>query len=328
MDKIRQEDIDNIIRAGGDMWEKFSGCRVLVTGAAGLIGSYLVATLLRIPSCKVVALVRDKNKIDHKDLEVIEQDVCEPILIDGNVDYIIHAASQASPKYIANDPVGTMLPNIIGTNNLLSLARRSKSKGFLLVSGGEVYGTGQLNTPTKESGYGALDPMAVRSCYAESKRAGEALCACYKAQYGINTIVARLAHTYGPGVKRDDGRVFADFVYNIIDGKNIQLNSDGSAIRSFCYISDAILGLFTVLLKGESGRAYNVCNENACSSIFNLAVMLADIYHIGVKVLSDRKDPLSKSCLDSSEARALGWNPQIPIAEGFTRTISSIRDNI
>lgn len=327
MDKIFQEDINNIIWDGGDMWDKLSGCRVLVTGAAGLIGSYLVKTLLRIPGCKVVALVRDKNKIDCKDLEVIEQDVSEPILVDGDVDYIIHAASLASPKYISTDPVGTILPNVIGTNNLLALAHKNKSKGFLFVSGGEVYGTGQLNTPTKESGYGALDPMSVRSCYAESKRAGEALCACYRAQYGVNAIVARLAHTYGPGVKRDDGRVFADFVYNIIDGKNIQLNSDGSAIRSFCYISDAVLGLFTVLLKGES-RAYNICNENACISIYDLAVTLADIYHIGVKAYSDRKDPLSKSCLDSTAVRALGWNPQIGIKDGFTRTIESIKENI
>lgn len=341
MNKIIRGDIDNIIANGGIMWERFANSKILVTGASGLIGYYFVAVLLRLNEtflknceCKVYALVRNWDKAvkrfsdlpHNSNFELLLQDVCEPI--DKEFDYIIHAASQASPKYISTDPVGTILPNVIGTNNLLSLAHKSKSKGFLFISGGEVYGTGQLKTPTKETDYGIIDHMAMRSCYAEGKRAGEALCAAWKAQYGVNAVIARLAHTYGPGITRDDGRVFADFAYKIIDGKDMELNSDGSAIRSFCYVAEAVLGMFIVLLQGQSGHAYNICNESACVSIRELAFTLADVFHVGVGLNSSKKDPLSKSCLDSSEARLLGWNPQIGIKDGFTRTIENIKGNV
>lgn len=348
MNRIVQEDLQNIIKSGGSMWEQFAGSRILVTGAAGLIPYYFTATLLSLNEnllkgreCRVVALVRSRERAEkkfsdflgRKDLELLVQDVSDPLKIEGPLDYIIHAASQASPKYYGTDPVGTMLPNIIGTNNLLSLARDSKSKGFLFVSGGEIYGiVPDDKVPTKESDYGWLDPVNVRSCYGESKRAGETLCVSWYAQYGVPTVVARLAHTYGPGLNLDDGRVFADFVHNILKGRDIELKSDGSATRSFCYVTDAVLGMFILLLKGESGKAYNVCNDGACVSIIELAHTLAGLFPdkgISVKLTDDNrtlgymKSPIPKSCLDSSALKSLGWKPSVEIKEGFFRTVSS-----
>ncbi|MDD5208175.1 MAG: NAD-dependent epimerase/dehydratase family protein [Elusimicrobiales bacterium] len=348
MNKIVQEDLQNIIKNGDFIWEQFAASRVLVTGASGLIPYYFAATLLSLNEtvlkgreCRVVALVRSREKarkkfadfLDRKDLELIVQDVSGPLEIKGPVDYIIHAASQASPKYYGIDPVGTMLPNIIGTNNLLSLARDSKSKGFLFVSGGEIYGIVPDNkVPTKELDYGWLDPVNVRSCYGESKRAGETLCASWQAQYGVPTVIARLAHTYGPGLSLDDGRVFADFVRDIVEGRDIELNSDGSASRSFCYVTDAVLGMFVLLLKGERGKAYNVCNETACVSILELARTLAGLFpkkNISVKFSASNgspgyiKSPVPKACLDSSALKALGWKPLVGIKDGFTRTVLS-----
>lgn len=348
MNQIIREDVEGIIKNGGDIWENFAGARVLITGASGLIPFYFAATLLALNDtllkgreCRVLALVRSRERAEAKfrgllersDLELLVQDVSSPLKIEGRVDYVIHAASQASPKYYGKDPVGTMLPNIIGTNNLLSLAAESKSRGFLFVSGGEVYGIVPPDKiPTKESDYGWLDPVNVRSCYAEGKRAGETLCVSWKEQYGVPAAIARLAHTYGPGLSLDDGRVFADFVRDLVEGKDIQLASDGSATRAFCYVSDAVLGMFLVLLKGEPGKAYNVCNDGVCVSILELAKVLAGLFpekKIAVRFSSKANDPgyikspVSRSCMDSSALRALGWAPGVGLSEGFSRTVRS-----
>lgn len=348
MHKIVREDLQNIIKSGGSIWEPFAGTRVLVTGASGLIPYYFAATLLSLNrtllkgrECRVLALVRNREKAEkrfadfqgRRDLELLVQDVSAPLGIEGPVDYIIHAASQASPKYYGTDPVGTMLPNIIGTNNLLSLARERKSKGFLFVSGGEVYGiVPPEKIPAKETDYGWLDPVSVRSCYAEGKRAGETLCASWQAQHGVPAVIARLAHTYGPGLSLDDGRVFADFVRDLVEGRDLELKSDGSATRAFCYVSDAVLGMFLLLLQGERGQAYNVCNDGACVSILELARTLAGLFpekNISVKFSENKggpgyiKSPVSKSCLDPSRLRALGWEPSIGIKDGFKRTVLS-----
>lgn len=347
MDPVIEEDLSRLIKSGGDLWEQLAGKSVLVTGAGGMVPFYFVAaimalnrTVLKGRECTVLALVRNREKaekrfsdyLSDRRFRLLVQDVCAPITVEGPVDYIIHAASQASPKYYSSDPVGTMLPNTIGTRNLLDLARQKNSAGFLFVSGGEVYGiVPDDKVPTKESDYGWLDPMNVRSCYAESKRAGETMCVSWHKQYGVPASVARLAHTYGPGLDLSDGRVFADFVRDVLAGRDIEMNSDGSATRAFCYVSEAVWGMFLVLLRGERGMAYNVCNDSACVSILELARTIASLCppRIVVKSASSKPDgvymrsPIIRSCLDSSLVRALGWVPRVGIRDGFARTLRS-----
>lgn len=338
MDRIIKEDIDRIIKDGGDMWEQLAGKNILITGATGLIGYYFTITLLTLNDtllkgreCRVYALSRSidkavmkfKDYVGRKDIRFLINGEYRDIDIEAKIDFLIHAASPASTGQFKESPLSAFGANAIGTIHLMSLFPGR----FLFISGGEVYGKGQLTTPTKEIDYGWLDPLDTRSCYAESKRAGENLCACFKVKFGQDFVVARLAHTYGPGVRREDGRVFADFAYDIIDDKNLTIKGDGSAIRSFCYLSDAVLGLFIILLNGQSGKAYNLCNEEASTSIFDLATTLAEHYHTGVKVLLGHTDPLAKSCLDSTELRKLGWKPKVDILTGFTRTIESIRES-
>src|SRR5262249_53731189 len=159
---------------------------------------------------------------------LIVQDVCQPVTIDGPVDYIVHAASQASPKYFGRDPVGTLSANVLGTRHLLELARQKQSRGFLYFSSAEVYG--QLDPariPAPESACGPVDPLDVRSCYAESKRMGETMCVCWAYQYGVPARIVRPFHTYGPGMALDDGRVFSDFVAAIVQERDIVLTSNG-----------------------------------------------------------------------------------------------------
>ena len=328
-------------------WHRFEGKTVLVSGANGFLPAYMVETLLflvethKIESIKIVALVRNEQRaqkrfvryIDNDKLKLLVQDVCDPIAFSVNPDYIIHAASQASPKYYGIDPVGTLNANIIGTYNLLQLAKSKSIEGFLYFSSGEVYGEIDDNKiPTREGDFGYIDPMNVRSCYAESKRMGETMCASWHHQFSTPVKIVRPFHTYGPGMKLDDGRVFADFVADIISCRDIIMKSNGKAKRAFCYLADATIAFFTVLLKGSIGEAYNVGNSDAEISILDLAETLVGIYpDLRLKVIKkdDPDDPgyikskITRNCPDISKIRSLGWEPKIQIIEGFKNTIDS-----
>lgn len=329
-------------------WESFEGKTIVITGANGFLPSYMVDTLLYLnksrfkDKARILALVRSREKAlqrfsEHSGngLEIISQDVCKPISIKEKVDFIIHAASQASPKFYNTDPVGTLCPNVLGTHNLLELARQNDVNGFLYFSSGEVYGEMPGDkVPTKEDWYGFLDPADIRSCYAESKRMGENMCVCWHHQYGVETKIVRPFHTYGPGMRLDDGRVFADFISDIVNGRDIELKSDGSARRAFCYLADATSGFFHVLLKGSAAEAYNIGNDQCEISIGELARELTDMFpEYGLKVVfKERNDnylksPISRSCPDISKAKDLGWTPVYSIRNGFKRTVLAFKIN-
>jgi len=343
---IIQEDLESLLAA--DLpWTELAGKTVLVTGANGFLPAYMVETFLYLnehtssEKIKIIGLVRNQEKASNRfclyqektDLKLIVQDVCSPILLDEKIDYIIHAASQASPKYYGKDPVGTLSPNVIGTYNLLNLAKDHGVEGFLFFSSGEVYGEVTASQiPTKESDYGYVDPTNVRSCYGESKRMGETMCVSWFHQYGVATKIVRPFHTYGPGMSLDDGRVYADFIADILNNRDIVMKSDGSAIRAFCYLADAVQGFLTVLLKGENGQAYNVGNDRGEASILDLAHKLVSLFpEKGLKVVKKEviqppgylQSNILRNCPDISKIRELGWQPTTSIEEGFNRTIRS-----
>ncbi|MCX7900131.1 MAG: NAD-dependent epimerase/dehydratase family protein, partial [Methylocystis sp.] len=203
-----REDVDRVLAADLS-WEALDGRTILVAGASGFLPAAMVETLLTLSECgraprlKVIALARSREKalrrfagrLGHPALSIRIADVSDAIEIEGPVDMIIHAASQASPRFYSADPVGTALPNITGTANLLELARRKNVERFLYFSSSEVYGAVSGDEPIAESQFGALDPATVRACYAESKRVGETLCVAYGAQYGIDCVIARPFHT-------------------------------------------------------------------------------------------------------------------------------------
>lgn len=249
-------------------------------------------------------------------------------------DFIVHAASQASPRYYASDPVGTLEANVLGTRNLLELARRSGTRGFLYFSSGDVYGISrELERVTAERDYGWLDPMDVRSCYGESKRMGETMCVAWAKQYGVPVKVVRPFHTYGPGMRLDDGRVFADFVRDILNGGPIQMFSDGRARRCFCYLGDAAEAFFRVLLTGGVGEAYNVANAAGEASIAELAALLGGEFGLEV-VRRDQPDanyvpsPIPFTRPSTAKLEALGWKATTGILDGFRRTVASYRGGI
>jgi len=344
--QVIRQDLDLIV-ASDLPWDDLKGKSILVTGAGGFIGSYLVKTLLHSSRKKdigltVYALGRSSLKsysrlldcsldsafhfIEH-DLSSIN-DVSLP-----EIDVIVHAASQASPKFYGIDPVGTLLPNIKGTHVLLDYVRHHKSCKFLFLSSGSVYGDHKgIIDKFGEQDYGWLDPVNVRSCYAESKRMGETMCAAWAHQYGVDACIVRLFHTYGPSISLNDGRVFADFISDAVHQRGITIKSDGTATRSFCYISDAIQGILTVLLNGATCEAYNVGNPNESISVSALAKMIQDLYpdrmpfihydekHRGSEYITS---PVKLTSPSIAKINKLGWSPKVDLREGFRRSILS-----
>lgn len=342
-----REDIARVL-ASPLPWDEFDGRTILVAGVNGFLPAAMVETLLALsgaadgPRPRVIALARSRDNalrrfkahLDNPALTIHVADVCDPLELDGPVDMIVHAASQASPRFYGSDPVGTALPNVLGTIRLLDLARHKKAERFLYFSSSEVYGAfDDRRAPSHETAFGRLDPAKTRACYAESKRMGETLCVAYGVQYGVPAVIARPFHTYGPGMRLDDGRVFADFTRDIVEGRDIVLNSDGLAERAFCYLSDATEAFFTLLLKGEPGLAYNVGDSNAVMSIRDLAQMLVGLYperRLAARFAPPREDYIAsavqRSAPDTTRLEQLGWRPRTPIAEGFRRTIEIYSD--
>ncbi len=343
MNPIVKEDIESIISQPLD-WQRFRGKRVLISGAGGFLPAYMVETLLMLNrtqgmDCEIIGLVRNLEKakarfnhwLDSPELSFVVADVAEEIPVDVRCDFIIHAASQASPRFYGTDPIGTMTANMFGTYHLLRCAHEWGSEGFLLFSSGDVYGQVPADRVSiDESGYGYLDILNFRSCYGESKRAAETMLVSFLKQFNVPGVIVRPSHTYGPGMALDDGRVFADFVRDIVKRQNIILYSDGSAVRPFCYLSDAVAGYFTVLLKGESGQAYNVANPDGVLSIRALAELLVGMYpELGLKVeCRNRHDSnyipsqVSFGTPNIERLARLGWSPHYSPREGFERTIN------
>lgn len=332
-------------------WEQLSGCRIAVTGAGGFLGQYLVRTLLALHRLgkvslpiKVLAMVRDRERaterfkylISNQDLEIIPWNLSKIEVPDlGAIHFIIHAASQASPRFYGTDPVGTLLPNTVGTAALLEALRRGgAARGFLFVSSSEVYGDVPGDAALAENDYGCVDPIAVRACYAESKRMGETMCAAWYRQYQLPTFIVRPFHTYGVGLTPEDGRVFADFVFNVVRNENIVMKSDGTSRRAFCYVSDAVAGFFTVLLRGVPAKPYNVANPDGELSVGELAELLVNLFPEKGLSVESREEIAERQVVPGNSNRlvpvvsllnALGWQAKISPATGFKRMIEALQ---
>lgn len=320
---------------------------VLITGASGLICSGIVDLLLMCneindtnitiyAACHNVggADIRFSgypNKDVLQSLKIVHYDATKKNEFDFAADYIIHGASNAHPKAIAERPVETMLDNFSGMYDLLEYARKSKTINTLFVSSSEVYGLKMDKEPFKENEYGFLDILSVRNSYSSGKRAGETLCASYSAEYGIHTNIVRPGHIYGPTASPKDSRIGSSFAYDVINGKNLILKSKGDQIRSYCYVLDCDTAMLTVLLKGKNAEAYNISNPNSIITIKELAELYATAG--GVNVIFDLPtesekaafNPMNNSSLNSTNLEGLGWKGLFDAFYGTSHTISVLK---
>lgn len=345
---VMEDDLENIYQRNIP-WNRLNHKTVLITGAYGMLASYVVYMLMYLNEKKgmdisVIALVRSKEKFekrfgklnDHPCLTVYEDVLDKPLDIRGSVDFIIHAASLASPQHYTVSPIEVLEPNVMGNYHLLELASQKKVEGYLFFSTGDIYGAVGNATAISETDYGVMDTLDIHSCYGESKRMGETMCKAWFHQKQVPTKIARIWHTYAPTMDIvNDPRVFASFVKDVIQGNDIIMKSDGRSKRSFCYISDAVAGYFLILLEGKAGEAYNVCNTEEFYSIREVAEIVAGLCpekHLQVKC---KKREENDTYLENRQANdippsnhklmALGWRAEVDIREGFARVIEYIK---
>lgn len=335
---------DMALIAMQDDYEDLRGSTVLVAGATGMLASYSVLFLIwlnefRSFNIEIYAGVRHLEKAENRFgiyahrsyFHIYPGDVNVPITLDIKADYIIHAASLASPQYYGRYPVETMLPNIVGMNELMKFSLRCGAKSVLFFSSGAVYGQVLDKEKITEDCLGYFNFLAPGSVYGESKRCGEALALAYCREYNVPVKIVRINHTYGPTLDlENDHRAFAEFVKNVLNGENIVLKSDGKEKRAFCYLSDATVAFFKILLQGQDGESYNLVNEKEFISILELAEMLVSLFpEKGLKVEYQRREDegylnlahTSAVCCSGDKLRSLGFKPKITADDGFRRTI-------
>jgi UDP-glucuronate decarboxylase len=284
---------------------------------------------------------------NNESIKTIQRDIIEPIDSSiGKFEYIIHAASIASPIYYRKYPIETMDANVQGLRNLLNYARSEKDKGnnpdgFLFFSTSEIYGDPDPgNIPTRETYRGNVSCTGPRACYDESKRYGETLCVNFARQYNLPITVARPFNNYGPGLKITDRRVIPDFARDILNNRNIIMYSDGKPTRTFCYVADAIIGYFKILTKGRPGEAYNIGVDGPEISMTELAEKMVSIgseelgysgkvVHMTSKDSDYLTDNPNRRCPNIDKARGeLGYNPSISLEEGLKKTLMWYSDNL
>ena len=336
---VLNEDLTTFVKCNEKMLQRLNNSTVLVTGATGLLGSFIIYALCEYNlksngKIIIIALVRNKEKAEKMfegyPIEIKAQDITSEIVLSEKVDYIIHGASVTASKDFVQYPLETIKVSLKGTENVLKLAELNNVKGLVYLSSLEIYGTydTQEEKIVKEDDYGILDPINIRNCYPESKRISECIFASAAKERGIHAKIARLTQTFGSGVEYNDNRVFAEFARCAIEGKDIILHTKGETVRNYCYISDAVSAILYILLHGEDGAAYNVSNDNTAISIYGMAELAAELSDFGISVVVKNDvsaemgyNPVIKVRLDSGKLKELGWEPKYNLREMFMKTI-------
>ena len=323
-----------------------SGKSIMITGASGLVCSAIVDILIRyneshIEPIQIIAAGRSRNKITERFdrysfspyFKIIEYDATKTKLdIANRVDFIIHGASNSSPDMISKEPVETMLSNFFGLHSLLRYAKDNAVNRILYISSSEVYGKKESNKPFQENQYGFVDLLIPRNSYAVGKRAAETLCISYSDEYGVESVIVRPGHIYGPTAMITDKHVSSQWAYDAANGKNIVMKSNGTQLRSYCYCLDSAAAIITALIKGENCHAYNISNPNSVISIRQMAEILSSCAESELKIeLANEEEkktfnPMDNSSLDSSALIKLGWKGMFDAETGLSHTVEILKE--
>lgn len=326
--------------------EAFAGRSVLVTGASGLIGSALADMIFRANQnqglgAELFLAGRSPERLKKRfsywggdSWRAVRYDALASAAFDFSADYVFHCASNAHPKMYAEQPVETIMANVVGTANILSYARDVGAERVLYVSSSEVYGSRNSVKPYTEGDYCPVDLLRPRSCYPNSKRTCETLCASYLAEYGVQSVVARPGHIYGPTALPSDSRAHAQFARDAAAAREIVMKSPGTQLRSYMHCTDCAAALLTIIVRGGPGEAYNVGDPSSICSIRELAEYFA--LAGGVAITDDYPTQeeaagynlMSCSALDCSKLVDLGFEAVIPLSEGVRQNIECWRDQV
>lgn len=326
-------------------WDRLRNSKVLITGAGGLIGSFLIDVLMwrnrnAGMNCKIYGMGRNESSALERFANYwgsplfafVTQDITDKPKMEEHFDYILHLASNTHPVAYATRPISTIATNVLGTDNLLRYAADHGIRRFLFASSNEIYGENRGDVETFTEEYcGYINCNTVRAGYPESKRCGEALCQAYMKEAGIDIVIPRLTRSYGPTLLQSDTKAMSQFIKKAVSGEDIILKSEGKQYYSYTYVADAVLGLMTVLLKGEGGEAYNIADEKSDITLKDLALAIAK--SCGRKVVFDVPDntekmgysTATKARLDGSKLKKLGWEMKYDIPKGVERTISILK---
>ncbi len=329
-------------------WDKIDNKTVLITGATGLVGKYLIRVLLKRNELygkhtRIIAVGRNNAKFRERFSDVngweqirfLEQDVQTEFVLDEKPDFVVHMASNTHPRLYASDPIGTEMSNILGTYNLLKVVSQYPGCRFVFTSSGDVYGDNRSGKEfISETDCGYIDCNTLRAGYIEGKRASEALCNAFREANGVDFVTARLCRIYGPTMQLTDSKAISQFILKAVAREDIVLKSKGYQTFSYLYIFDVVTSLLTIMASGENGNAYNVADNRQVLSLKELAETLARISE--KQVVYDLPDQLEAKGassfadvrLDASKLYALGWKSEVSYEEGLSWTIQKIRGNL
>ncbi|MGO4972189.1 NAD-dependent epimerase/dehydratase family protein [[Clostridium] aminophilum] len=329
-------------------WEKLKGKSIMLSGATGLLGSFLIDVIMEKNvsdglKCTVYALGRNEQKardrfstfFDDPKFVFISYDVKNKLERDDldNIDYVLHLASNTHPMQYSTDPIGTITTNIIGLQNMLEFSVEHHAIRFAFASSNEIYGENRGDVEFFCEDYcGYIDSNSMRAGYPESKRCGESLCQAYKAQKGLNIVILRFTRSYGPTMLMSDTKAISQFIKKGIAGEDIVLKSTGTQYYSYQYMADSVSGLLTALLKGNNGEAYNIAEEHSDIMLKDLAEVIAEmngkkvVFEIPNEVEAAGYSKATKARLDGHKLEKLGWFPRYDIKSGIRRTISILKE--
>ncbi len=347
--KRYMEDVDRV--ASLELpWELLQDKTMMISGATGLLGSFLVDVIMRrnaekSMNCRVLALGRSEEKarsrfeycFDNSLFSFIPYDVNDSFVHEeiGKVDFCLHLASNTHPVAYATDPIGTITTNVIGLKNMLDFCHVHQTTRFVFASSNEIYGENRGDVELFDESYsGYIDCNTLRAGYPESKRCGEALCQAYIRQYGMDIVIARFTRSYGPTMLMSDTKALSQFIKKALDDADIVLKSAGTQYYSYAYMADSVSGLLTILLCGENGEAYNIADEQSDIRLKDLAGTIAAscgrkvVFEIPDTIESAGYSKATKARLDGSKLKALGWKPYYTIQTGIGRTLTILRELI
>ena len=328
-------------------WDVLKGATIVISGASGMIGSFLIDVLLAGRpelNVHVFALVRNEKRAKERFAAYLEKGSLEIILADINVDipcvdcgkadYVIHAASNTHPRAYATEPIQTLLTNVLGTEHMLRFGLAHKMKRFLFISSVEIYGENRGDVERFDESYcGYLDCNTLRAGYPEGKRAGEALCQAYIKEKEADVVITRLPRVFGPSMLQSDTKALSQFLKKGIAGEDIVLKSKGDQQYSYVYVADAVSGLLYSLLLGKTGEAYNVADESLDISLAELAKLIADyvrkdvVFELPDAVEQAGYSKAKKAMLDSKKLKNIGWKTEFDMFSGISHTIDILRVN-